>query len=1066
MNQISNVANITALKAVCSNFCRKRVLTGALSSLFIVTSVADSAGESIVATAASVRLPSAIPVIGAWFPQEIVMGIPDGYKDFLDTAAVHSHYTLLTTTMRNGGRQITDPFVHDWFKRGTIYAKERGMGVALELDARHSMNAYRAQYPNALQQRLFLKEFDLNEAGTVLANITYNQNHSDAIIAPGVSAIQLERVFSYQRTAAGAQAGTVQDITNRCVAGNPAGNNISVTLPAIISSEGHKACVIVRVTLAYPDVFSPELLQFEAATVQQYADLPLAGIMKDEWGFPAEHEGNTSKNAFWTSAPREADYTTRTGRNLVRDSLLMFLGEENRTSDRQAAINDYMEQSLRRNSEVEHAVYTQCKATFGANSFVGTHDTVFPYPDAREFERNGLNWWTATRDFGQTDETTPYSCRTSLTKKCGKPIWFNQWYSSTIESYQKKIWSYALTGGRMNFHVLYPLPTVKEGAEAIMRSNVIAADSRIRLLNNISDAPLDCPVAVVFGHAGVMNWAGPSFEEIGTELTDAFWRAGIYADLIPTSEITNQSLHVDANGEVWYGKQRYKAVILYQPEFENASTATFFQQAAPGSAVLRRVGAWTKDFDAQPLNGGALLPARMTLSTNVNACAADVIAALTAAGVQPQTPSSGDYPLWEGRGKTSIDMPAAGRSRLTDGTVILVAGENNRTGDPIQQTIQVNGHEVIFDAVGIAAVRLANNGTLEAMAAGGLKHFKVGSVDITLNPPADLAIWKDANGTMQGVLQNYIGTVPSALMAIHTNWQRVAVPTLLGAAVGPGPQVVGPQVVLNPSFENDLRGDGGYLGTLSSWTPVGSGDTGYAAYNPLEDDFTGAAGSGTPTGGAGADGINVFSTYVPTNGQSRGVSQEIPGSQLTAGVTYTLTVAVGDYKILTPTNWHLAISTASMPFGSFLANYSGTAAMLMDDQFKSFSIQYTATGAEGRNGENLKITLWAKNDGSGTHVPFDNVRFTTDLASSTSNFKATITPTPGILGNYDFSWNSQTGKVYDLVSSTDLATAPTSWEVWQNQTGIVANPPTNSLITVPGGGDRRRFFVVIERNAL
>ena len=114
----------------------------------------------------------------------------------------------------------------------------------------------------------------------------------------------------------------------------------------------------------------------------------------------------------------------------------------------------------------------------------------------------------------------------------------------------------------------------------------------------------------------------------------------------------------------------------------------------------------------------------------------------------------------------------------------------------------------------------------------------------------------------------------------------------------------------------------------------------------------------------------------------------------------------------------------------------------------------------------MKITLWAKNDGSGTHVPFDNVRFTTALASSTSDFKATITPTAGILGNYDFSWNSQTGKVYDLVSSTDLATPPTSWGVWQNQTGIVANPPTNSLITVPGGGDRRRFFVVIERNDL
>jgi hypothetical protein len=31
----------------------------------------------------------------------------------------------------------------------------------------------------------------------------------------------------------------------------------------------------------------------------------------------------------------------------------------------------------------------------------------------------------------------------------------------------------------------------------------------------------------------------------------------------------------------------------------------------------------------------------------------------------------------------------------------------------------------------------------------------------------------------------------------------------------------------------------------------------------------------------------------------------------------------------------------------------------------------TATGEEAQIGSNLKIPLWAKNDGSGTHVLFD-----------------------------------------------------------------------------------------------
>ena len=732
----------------------------------------------------SIRLSSAVPVIGAWFPQENEMASPDGYRDFLDAAAEHSPYTLLTTTMRNRQRQMVDEYVHDWFKRAAGYAKDRGMGVVLELDVRHSVPAFMKKYPHALQQRLWLREVDLKKEGTIAADITYTQGHDDAINSPRAISIQLERVYTYSPSPTGAQAGTVKNVTDACKVQKVTASSLSVPIPCTAGTEGRKACVIARVTFNYPDVFSPELLQFEADTIQQYADLPLAGLMIDEWGFPADHIGNPNKNGFWTSRHREDDYAKRTGgRDLVRDSFLMCMGEEGRETERQAAINHYMEQSRYRNSEIEHAVYAQTKAAFGPRAFVGTHDTVFPYPDAREFERNGLNWWTATRDFGQTDEITPYCCRTSLAKKCGGPVWFNQWYSNDIGTYEKKIWSYALTGGRMNFHNIYPCPDKinKDSGKDLLRSTLFRGDSRIRLLNNISDTPLDCPVAVVFGHTNVMNWAGPSFEDIGTQLTDAFWRAGIYADLIPSTEITNGSLRVDDQGQIWYGKQRYEAVVLYRPEFENPTTAEFFQQAAKGKTLLYRIGEWTKDFDARPLDGSVLLPARMKVAADIDSCTKEIIAKLTASGVEAQTPSSGDFPKWNNMGRPSVDMPASGRSRLTDGTVILVAGEEVATGDPIQKTIQVNGHSVTFDAVGVAAVRLDEQGKLEAMAAGGLKYFKTGSVEIRLDQPADVALWKDANGMMQGILQDYQGPVPASLKAITPHWLRLAVPAPLGS---------------------------------------------------------------------------------------------------------------------------------------------------------------------------------------------------------------------------------------------------------------------------------------------
>lgn len=250
-----------------------------------------------------------------------------------------------------------------------------------------------------------------------------------------------------------------------------------------------------------------------------------------------------------------------------------------------------MELHRARNTEIEQTFYRATKATFGPDAFVGTHDTTFPYPDAREFERNGLDWWTATRDYAQSDEITPYSCRTSMAKKFGGPVWYNQWYMSTADSYGKLIWSYALAGGRMNFHILYP--------------------------------------------------SSPPYGERG------------------------------------------------------------------------------KDLRAQTC-------------------------------------------------------------RLIDGTVILASGEHDVLGDPIQKTLKVRGRDATFDAVGIAAVRMDQNGRVEAMAAGGLKSFKAGDMSIELAQRADVAVWRDANGAWQGRLQGHDGPVPEVLLTITKNWTRLRVPARMG----------------------------------------------------------------------------------------------------------------------------------------------------------------------------------------------------------------------------------------------------------------------------------------------
>jgi lysophospholipase L1-like esterase len=74
--------------------------------------------------------------------------------------------------------------------------------------------------------------------------------------------------------------------------------------------------------------------------------------------------------------------------------------------------------------------------------------------------------------------------------------------------------------------------------------------------------------------------------------------------------------------------------------------------------------------------------------------------------------------------------------------------------------------------------------------------------------------------------------------------------------------------------------------------------------------------------------------------------------------------------------------------------------------------------------------------------------------------------------NYDFSWPSQNGKVYDLLSSTNLSTAPATWAAYDPD-GPGGNKPydniietaANNVLTGVAPSGPTRFFVVAEKPA-
>ncbi len=712
------------------------------------------------------------PGIGCWFwtAEEFK---PDGFKRFIDLHEKHSSFKLLTTSIRCPA-EVSDSTVHDQIKAAAGYARKHDMGIVMDLEAPFARIEFARIYPDELQGVVQLREVKMKVFGEVDISVESPSFGNYGFYKKGFDSVDgsLVRVYTYFSGTDGIES--VDDITSQCKVELTNTRNVKVMVPCKARDKGRTACVMALFHLFTPDIFAPHLPLFERNLLKQYADVPLAGTCKDEWGF-IPSGGVSAPNDLWYSKFTEEEYIRRRpGHDLIRDILLMSKGEKGKDSERAAAINHYMEMFWQRNAEIETLFYVASKDVFGKKTMVGTHPTWWPYPGSAEVFKNGLDWWAVRRDLAQTDESTPFCVRTALAKKLYSPLWYNMYYAPSIQPYEEELWRDALTGGRINFHPLFPDQMNNLSSNLMpVAGKLLRADCRVRLLNYISTAPIDCPVAVVFSHPNVTNWYSPNFGDAGVSVCDRLWQDGYYADLIPSSEIAAGALKLSEDGHIQYGPQKYAAVVFYQPQYERPMIGEFFRKASDaGKTKLYRIGDWTMDFEGNTVDAQKVLPKDMIMADQAG-CVQDILAQLKKSGVSPHTPctmhSSGGFPA-------SMMPKPSGQCRLLDGTVILASGEKDVLGDPIRKTIKVGVHEVSFDAVGVAAVRLASNGKLEALAAGALKSFYGGGLAIELPEPVDIALWRDKKGRWQGIIQGWEGPIPPSLSAITKNWQRLAVP--------------------------------------------------------------------------------------------------------------------------------------------------------------------------------------------------------------------------------------------------------------------------------------------------
>ncbi len=713
---------------------RHLVIAALLASIGAVGAAEPKRGPST--HGAEHRLPS-------WLPPEIWafstgQETSERYKESLDLIADQSNFGFLST---KAPREITRPEARDHVKRVVEYAHDRGLRLAVDLDIRRAREAFLQQHPDQQQWMLRIRSFPLTDTGATRAGIAseWLKDHTgEQQLLSG----RLVRVYRVANAKTGKPSDLVE-LKKGVRVLEQSKERVSIEIAEGVAQGAKEVIVAAAFEYGTPDVFSPALLPFQTRILEQYKDIDLDGAMKDEWGFPPVYNHGAKDGDFWFSENIAAAYARAGGGEFVRDCALMTLGIGGPRVQRLTAVNRYMRLILTENARIEDSFYRETKRLFGPDAMVVVHATWGNMPHGDAF-KNGYDWWQATRDYGQTDEFWPMPVRTSLAKKMGGPVWYNQCHERRHpEPIYTEIWEDARAGGRVNF--LTPLWLLQD-------KKAMRAESRVRLLNYISRAPLDCPVAVVFGHAAALNWVGPHFGDLGVDFAEELWSLGVRADVIPSTEIASGALKVGPDGQASYGAQKYLALVFLNPEHEPDRTFDFLQEVGRSKTRLFIRGQRTMTFDGRPRG------------------AKDGI--VDSAGVDP-TPSRVAQSLdeWHAPLMARYQVhvpPLADQSRLTDGTIFFARGERDPAGDLIDETFYCDYYRVTARATGVFGIKLSPKGELESLAASDLRFVEAGNFRLELAEPVDLALWRE-DGRLRGVVQG-ASQPPPELLALTTDW--------------------------------------------------------------------------------------------------------------------------------------------------------------------------------------------------------------------------------------------------------------------------------------------------------
>jgi len=538
------------------------------------------------------------------------------YLDFgLNDCISRFDFDLLYVSFHHLPLAFGDERLTDLLLRTISTLAQHGKKLLLDIDARNELAAFLALHPDGEGQNVRFWEYKLDENGKVsftkenyTSGRTGRARKCEAPVSfagawiidkcgeheysPGSLAKLPTSAISYVphstkhnkiQDKTEVQSLSAVDIGFGTKPSSDMGESCNYTIDAGKDAAGKTVIILPVFKHGIPDLFSLHLDSFYSGLFEHVADLALGGAATDEWGWDLalmNDDGLFYVDVFPYSAGFKLKYHERTGRCLDEDLIHFVCHPRGDISQSIFTANAYISTLRTRMEENNRWFYDETKRRFGKDAFVGVHPTLWgDYSDfSVDIIHNGLSWWEVPRDFAQTDEFVAMPIRTALAHKWGGPVFYNMWYSGNtqqLDTYWRETWNNARFGGRTHY-LGYECPN-EPGVFRLKHPGALEGvelmERKITDIDMLQKSQPDCRVAVVFGIEGVSCFApgrGKITRGCGVlpemvKFASALFEACL-CDLIPSSEIANGSLKLDA-GRAVYGSQVYDMVVYIEPEY-------------------------------------------------------------------------------------------------------------------------------------------------------------------------------------------------------------------------------------------------------------------------------------------------------------------------------------------------------------------------------------------------------------------------------------------------------------------------------------------------------------------